>query len=196
VEGIGAAGFGQLVYQVKDHRVNFRVQRAVTAAVNSFVVGILARGFIKLGMRPEQGEGVFSPGLMAQAVDLRDEAHADVATGTNQPGNFLRIQGALLADLGPARETVAVAELEHENVDPFLRQGFADEPLGQLDVLGPGRAHVQAADGGRAGGYSGNGQSGNATEPVASGELRHAHSMAYRAAGRDGTSLTEAGAPL
>ena len=81
VESVRAEGLRQLVDQVEHDFVNFRMQGAITAAINPGVARIFSGGFVEFRMRAQQAIGYFVPGLVAQQVDLR--YHAD-------PGRFRR----------------------------------------------------------------------------------------------------------
>ena len=76
VEGIGLKSICQLVNQITDNLIYFRVLRTPTATINVLVIWKAPWGFIEFGMTFQQSQGGLTPGLMAQAIDLRDQADA------------------------------------------------------------------------------------------------------------------------
>src|SRR5256884_9979571 len=53
---------------------------APTPAVEAFVVGELAGSFVELRIVSQKSRGVFSPGLMAKAIEAGDDTDAALAT--------------------------------------------------------------------------------------------------------------------
>ena len=147
VKRLRLAGSRKLIDQIEKDGVHFRVQRTVATAVDPLVVRVLPGRLIEFRVLLEESIRPFRPGLMPEAVDLRNELDPLLATGLCNRGNLILAGRARIRELGPRLEVESVVELEDECVDALLGQCAANERDERRHILLPGRAHVHAANG-------------------------------------------------
>ena len=110
VECVGLEDVDEFVEEVEDDGVDLRMLRAPTAAVDVVVVRELAGRFVEFRVLDEQREGGFTPRLVAQALELRDQADAVVAADLDQRADAICRDGIVAAQFGVGREGVAVVD--------------------------------------------------------------------------------------
>ncbi len=120
VQGVRLEGVDQLVHQREDYLVDLGVQRAPASAVDVLVVRILARRLVKLRVLSQQRRGVLAPGLMSEALKLRNQPDVVLATFRDQLFDLLGVAGVSLPKLRMRLILESVVDLPNDDVDAHL----------------------------------------------------------------------------
>src|SRR6185369_5869287 len=87
MKGIRFEGVRDLIDERKNDSVHFGVLRAPASTVNAFVIRKLSGRFIELRIMPEQFPGGLAPGLVTEAIDLRNQPDPERVRNADQlPG--------------------------------------------------------------------------------------------------------------
>ncbi len=120
------------------------MQGTPAPAVDSFVIGRDLGRLVELRILLEQRHRRLVPRLMPQAIQLRNQPDAALATVGGQFPGIVAAQSRSVAQLGMRPELEAVIDLEHDDVDAQRLESLVDSLLESRNTRFAWRHQVHA----------------------------------------------------